>query len=49
MKIAIVGMGHVGSTIAYTLVIQELGDELILINRDLQKAESDAIDLRLKA
>jgi L-lactate dehydrogenase len=46
MKIAIVGTGHVGATIAYTLLIRELGNELILINRNLQKAESDAIDLR---
>lgn len=46
MKIAIIGMGHVGSTIAYTLVIKEVGDELILVNRNLIKAESDAIDLR---
>ncbi|MFP4090297.1 MAG: malate dehydrogenase [Cyclobacteriaceae bacterium] len=46
MKIAIVGTGHVGSTIAYTLLIRELGDELILINRNQQKAQGDAIDLR---
>lgn len=46
MKIAIVGMGHVGSTIAYTLVIKGVGEELILINRNLQKAKSHAIDLR---
>ncbi|MDF9797286.1 L-lactate dehydrogenase [Catalinimonas alkaloidigena] len=46
MKIAIVGMGHVGATIAYTLVLKEIGEELILVNRNLQKAESDAIDLR---
>ncbi len=46
MKIAIIGMGHVGATIAYTLVMQGLGDELWLVNRNYQKAHSDAIDLR---
>lgn len=45
MKIAILGTGHVGATIAYTLVMQELGDALFLVNRNLQKAQSDAIDL----
>lgn len=46
MKIAILGVGHVGATIAYTLVMQEIGEELFLVNRNLQKAQSDAIDLR---
>jgi malate/lactate dehydrogenase len=35
MKIAIVGMGHVGSTIPYTLMIKASGDEWVLINRNL--------------
>ena len=46
MEIAILGMGHVGSTIAYTLVMQEIGDALYLVNRNVQKARSDAIDLQ---
>lgn len=46
MKIAILGTGHVGSTIAYTLIMQGIGDALYLVNRNLQKARSDAIDLQ---
>ena len=46
MKIAILGMGYVGATIAYTLMMKEIGDALILVNRNLQKARSDAIDLQ---
>jgi len=46
MKIAIVGIGRVGSTLAYTRVIRGLCDELILINRRREIAEGDAHDLR---
>lgn len=46
MRIAILGMGHVGATIAYTLIMQEIGDALYLVNRNLQKSRSDAIDLQ---
>ena len=46
MKIAIVGIGRVGSTLAYTLVMRGLCDELLLINRRREIAEGDAHDLR---
>ena len=46
MKITIVGIGRVGSTLAYTLVMQGLCDELLLINRRREIAEGDAHDLR---
>lgn len=45
MKISIVGIGHVGSTIAYTLMLKDLANELVLIDKSLPKASSDAQDL----
>ncbi len=45
MKIAIVGVGHVGSTIAYTLILKDLADEIVLIDQSPEKANSDAHDL----
>jgi len=45
MKISIVGIGHVGSTIAFTLVLKDLADELVLIDKSAVKATSDAQDL----
>lgn len=45
MKISVVGIGHVGSTIAYTLMLKDLTDELVLIDKSLTKARSDAQDL----
>ena len=45
MKISIVGVGHVGSTIAYTLILKDLADEIVLIDQIPEKAKSDAHDL----
>ena len=46
MKIAIVGMGRVGATIAFNIVIKGLCDHLILANRNVSKAAGDAMDLQ---
>lgn len=46
MKVSIIGTGRVGSTLAYTLVIKELIDELVLVNRSPERAEGDALDLQ---
>lgn len=46
MKISIVGVGNVGATLAYTLMIKDLADELALIDRSELKAQSDAEDLK---
>ena len=46
MKIAIVGIGRVGSSLAYALVMRGLCDELLLINRRREIAAGDAHDLR---
>jgi L-lactate dehydrogenase len=46
MKIAIIGTGHVGSTIAYALVLKGLCDHLVLASRNLAKAHGDELDLQ---
>ncbi len=45
MKTSIIGVGHVGATLAYTLVLKGLTNELILVDQNQQKATSDAYDL----
>lgn len=45
-KVAIIGMGNVGSALAHHLVLTNLCDDLILINRNRQKAWAEAMDLR---
>ncbi len=45
MKISIIGMGHVGSTVAYTLMLKGLCKEMVLCNRNMDKAKGDALDL----
>ncbi len=40
------GLGRVGSTLAYTLVLKGLCTELALVTRDQDKARGDALDLR---
>lgn len=38
-------MGNVGSTLAYTVMVKGLADELALIDSNVNKAQSDAADL----
>ena len=44
-KIAIIGAGAVGSTIAYTLMIKNLASELILIDVNEQKEAGEVMDI----
>jgi L-lactate dehydrogenase len=44
-RIAIVGVGAVGSTTAYTLLLRERMDELVLIDANNAKAVGDALDM----
>lgn len=44
-KIVIVGTGRVGSTIGYTLVTKGIATQLVLIDRDTEKAQGEALDL----
>jgi len=45
-KVAIVGMGKVGGTLAYSLAARGIARELVLIRRTLEKARADEADLR---
>jgi L-lactate dehydrogenase len=45
LKIAIVGVGHVGAATAFALVLKGLADEVVLIDIDQRRAEGEAIDL----
>jgi L-lactate dehydrogenase len=44
-KVAIVGIGNVGATLAYALTLSGLATEIVLIDRNTHKAEGEAMDL----
>lgn len=44
-RIVIIGIGAVGSTTAYTLLLRERMDELVLIDANKEKAIGDALDM----
>lgn len=44
-RIVIIGVGAVGSTAAYTLLLRERMDELVLIDANKEKAVGDALDM----
>lgn len=46
MKIAIIGTGKVGASIAYAIVLKQFCDHLIIAGRNLDKALGDALDLQ---
>ncbi len=45
MKISLIGMGRVGSTLGFALVVKGLADELVLVNRTHEVAVGEALDL----
>ena len=45
-KITIIGSGSVGSTIAYTLAVSALADEIVMIDINDSKALGEALDIR---
>ncbi len=45
MKISVVGIGRVGSALAFTVVIKGLADELVLVHRTEEVADGEARDL----
>jgi L-lactate dehydrogenase len=45
MKIGIVGAGLVGSTTAYALIMRGVGREIILVDKDSNRAQAEADDL----
>ena len=44
-KVSVVGTGYVGSTTAYTLMLNGLFSELVLIDINTIKAKGEAMDL----
>ncbi|WP_409342819.1 L-lactate dehydrogenase [Paenibacillus sp. MBLB4367] len=44
-RIAVIGTGAVGSTTAYTLLLRNRADELVLIDANHKKAVGDALDM----
>jgi len=45
MKVGIVGSGLVGSTAAYAMVLQGVGREIVLVDRNRPRAEAEANDI----
>lgn len=45
MRIGIIGLGHVGSTLAYTVCLQGLADELVLIDKNDKKVQAEFLEL----
>jgi len=46
MKVGIVGSGFVGATAGYALVMQGVGRELVLVDKNAARAEAEADDIR---
>ena len=44
-RVAIVGIGNVGATFAYNLLMSGLASEIVLIDANQAKAEGEAMDL----
>jgi L-lactate dehydrogenase len=44
-RVAVVGVGNVGATTAYALLLSGLAPDIVLINRDRNKAEGEAEDI----
>lgn len=45
-KVGIIGLGHVGAHVAYSLAVQGIADELVLVDVNEKKANSECQDLR---
>ena len=45
-KITVIGSGSVGSTIAYTLTVQNIASEIVMIDINNEKALGEALDIR---
>jgi L-lactate dehydrogenase len=45
MKIGIIGSGMVGSTAAYAMVMRGIGREIVLVDRNVERAQAEADDI----
>lgn len=46
MKVGIVGSGFVGATAGYAMVMQGVGREIVLVDKNAERAEAEADDIR---
>ena len=46
MKVTIVGCGNVGMAISHALLLSEIADDIVLLNRTKERAVGEAIDLQ---
>ena len=44
-KLSVIGVGHVGSTFAYALLLSGLAVEVVLVDKEQARAEGEALDL----
>lgn len=44
-KVAVIGAGYVGSSIAYALTLKEIAQEIVLIDIEHEKAKGEAMDI----
>ena len=44
-RIAVIGAGHVGATSAYALLLNGVGREIVIVDRDRRRAEGEAMDV----
>ena len=44
--VGVIGLGHVGAHVAYSLAVQGIADELVLVDQNQQKLQSEVQDLR---
>lgn len=45
-KVGVIGLGHVGAHVAYSLLLQGIADELVLVDQKAEKLTSEVQDLR---
>src|SRR5215213_9171920 len=45
-RIAVIGCGHVGASVAYALLLSGLAREIVLLDADPNRAEGEAMDLQ---
>ena len=45
-KVAIIGAGYVGASIAYALTVRDLASEIVLIDVEREKAHGEALDIQ---
>ena len=44
-KVMVIGAGNVGATVAYTLILENLASEIVLVDVNKQKAKAEVLDM----